>query len=73
MKGQPVDLLEACEAYQQKYGSVPTIIGIPPDKQDEAASLLIEAVQDDRPFEDDVDFYTTLDLDPPPDDDDVQL
>jgi len=59
------------EKYKDAFGSVPTIVGLSPDKQAEANDLLSDAVKDGLPFEDDAAWYAALGVNPPPPDADL--
>lgn len=59
-------LHDAAEAYKEKFGDVPTTIGLPDAKVPLAAKLLKEAVEDDEPFSDDKEWWDNLGMEPPP-------
>jgi hypothetical protein len=55
-------LEEATEAYLEEFDELPTVAGIPPDKEELAAAILMEAVDNDLPLMDEQ-FYKKLGLD----------
>ena len=58
-------LADATNGYREIYGAAPTTDSLPLDKRQEAANLLIVAIEHDDPFADDAAFYEALGLDPP--------
>lgn len=61
------DFLDLVEEYQAKFGDAPTIMGLPEDLLDKAASVLRNAIKANEPVEDD-DFQRAIGLDPIGDD-----
>lgn len=55
---------EAIEEYQDTFDMLPTIFGIPPDKEEDAARVLMQAVKGDVPLMDE-EFYEKLDMEIP--------
>lgn len=65
------NLEEAADLYRDQFGDCPTIVGLPEDKEQDAADALMDAAIADEPFDDDAAFYKALGLEPPPDDADI--
>jgi len=60
-------LEDAAEHYRQTFKlEPPDLAEVPDDKKEEAANLLMEAANSDKPFESDVDFREALGLPPSP-------
>ena len=62
---------DVVQAYQAKFGSVPAIMGLSDEKQAKANRLLEDAIDTDKPYETDADWYAALGVTPPPPDADI--
>lgn len=63
---------EAVAEYLEKFpGKLPTLIGVPFDMEEQVCALLRRAVDEDKPFESDAEFYAALGIEGPPEDADV--
>jgi hypothetical protein len=56
------------EAYQEKFGELPSLAGLGEVQLQRAAVLLQEAVELDVPYQDTADFFEALGMEMPPDD-----
>lgn len=64
-----MDLMDAAQAYQEAFGDVPSIIGLPEDVESKAAELLSAAVRDGKPIGSDASWYDLLGVEGPQPDD----
>jgi hypothetical protein len=63
-----MDIFTATALYRDKFNARPPIMGIPGNKLDAAARLILAAVEAGVPFANDAAFYTALGMEPPPPD-----
>jgi hypothetical protein len=62
------DLHKIIAAYKEKFGDVPTLVGLGDDDYEIAVGLLEDAIDRGKPWKDDAEFYAALGIDlPPPD------
>jgi hypothetical protein len=58
--------VKSTSAYAEKFGDVPTLLGLNSRQLAAAMDLLDEAVEYDVPYGSDADFYEALGMQPPP-------
>jgi hypothetical protein len=59
---------KSTSAYVEKFGNLPTLVGLTQDQLEEALQLLDEAVEYGVDYKTDAEFYEALGMRPPPED-----
>jgi hypothetical protein len=56
------------QAYKDRFGDVPTLVGLGEDDYQIALGALEDALESGKPWGSDAEFYRAIGLEPPPDD-----